>query len=195
MTGVYDADAETLHVYLNGQLDDGFLLGRVGASQQASNVPVCVGRRGDARGYEFAGLIDEVRIDSRALCQAEIEQSMRGVEIASGSPNKSADALSSSIRAKRRPRGANFCHQPTSPQDAIVPAFMVAVGVLSALACACLWPGYRLRILGVSLAVGLLLSCVAIVLLPSHVTLMLPLLSLTGSASVAFSVMHPRQST
>ncbi len=49
VAGVYDADARTLNVYLNGHLDDGFLLGPVAPAQRASSQPVCVGRRPDFR--------------------------------------------------------------------------------------------------------------------------------------------------
>ena len=45
IAGVYDAAAQTLHVYLNGQLDDGLLSGTVTASQQTSTLNVDIGRR------------------------------------------------------------------------------------------------------------------------------------------------------
>ena len=63
---------------------------------------------------------------------------------------------------------------------------MVAVGMLSALACAGFWPGHRLPILGVSLAVGLLLFPAAAITLPPYVPWMLPLLSLTGAPPLRF---------
>src|SRR5262249_43185431 len=65
--GVYDADAQTLDVYLNGNLDDGLLVAPVSPAQTPSSEPVVVGRRADKGGYEFGGLIDDVRIYSRAL--------------------------------------------------------------------------------------------------------------------------------
>ena len=64
---------------------------------------------------------------------------------------------------------------------------MVAVGVLSALACAGFWPGHKLAILGVGTTVGLLGFPVAAIALPPNTRWMLPLLSLAGSGSVAFS--------
>jgi Concanavalin A-like lectin/glucanases superfamily len=75
VTGVYDASARTLNVYLNGQLDNGELSGTVTASQRDSTQNVNIGRRpGDQ--FVFAGLLDEVRIYSRALANAEIRADM-----------------------------------------------------------------------------------------------------------------------
>ncbi len=45
VTGVYDAATSQLHVYLNGQLDDGALLGTVTSTQQNSTANVNIGRR------------------------------------------------------------------------------------------------------------------------------------------------------
>ena len=45
VTGVYNAATSELHVYLNGQLDDGQLIGTVTASQQNSTVNVNIGQR------------------------------------------------------------------------------------------------------------------------------------------------------
>ena len=45
VTGVYNAATSELHVYLNGQLDDGTLLGTVTATQQNSSANVNIGRR------------------------------------------------------------------------------------------------------------------------------------------------------
>jgi len=193
VAGVYDADARTLNVYLNGHLDDGFLAGPVAPVHQASSQSVCVGRRPDFRGFEFAGLIDDVRIYSRALKQAEIEKAMNGVRIGSHLPGKAAHALAGQILEKRLTGHADRCHQPTRAEDALVPGLMVAVGVLSGLACAGFWPGHRLSILGVSLAVGLLLYPAAVVTLPPYVLWMIPLLSLTGGASVAVSLVRANQ--
>src|SRR4029078_12156263 len=54
VTGVYDAAAQTLNVYLNGQIDNGLLQGTVTASQQNSTANVNIGRRSGISGYEFA---------------------------------------------------------------------------------------------------------------------------------------------
>jgi hypothetical protein len=74
VTGVYDAAARTLDIYVNGVLDDGALIGTVPSSQFNSPENVTIGRRGG--GYYFQGTIDEVRLYNRALSQAEIQADM-----------------------------------------------------------------------------------------------------------------------
>ena len=77
IAGVYDAATQSLHVYLNGELDDGALQGTVTATQQNSTTTnVTIGRRAGATGFEFAGRIDDVRIYGRALTVAEIQTDM-----------------------------------------------------------------------------------------------------------------------
>ena len=77
VAGVYDAATQSLHVYLNGQLDDGLLQGTVTATQQNSSDNVNIGQRPGLPGtFNFNGLIDDVRIYSRALTQAEIQNDM-----------------------------------------------------------------------------------------------------------------------
>ena len=76
VTGVYDAATAQLHVYLNGQLDDGALLGTVTSSQQNSSVNVNIGRRPTGNGFNTNGRIDDVRIYGRALTLAEIQADM-----------------------------------------------------------------------------------------------------------------------
>ena len=61
-----------LHVYLNGQLDDGALQGTVTGTQQNSTGNVNIGQRPGFAGFNFAGRIDDVRIYDRALTQAQI---------------------------------------------------------------------------------------------------------------------------
>ena len=69
---------------------------------------------------------------------------------------------------------------------------MVALGVLSALACAGFRPGHRLSMLGVSLAVGLLVFPIATITLPPYVRWMIPVLTLTGARSVVVSLATAR---
>lgn len=76
IAGVYDAANRTLHVYLNGVLDDGQLLGTVTSSQQNSTANVNIGRRASGSGFEFPGRIDDVRIADHALTQAQIQTDM-----------------------------------------------------------------------------------------------------------------------
>jgi glucose/arabinose dehydrogenase/chitodextrinase len=74
VTGVYNASAQTLHIYVNGQLDDGVLVGTVPSSQFDPAQNVTIGRR--TGGYYFQGMLDEIRIYNRALTQAEIQADM-----------------------------------------------------------------------------------------------------------------------
>jgi len=76
VTGVYNASTQSMDVYLNGVLDNGSLTGTVTSSQQNSTLNVDIGKRAGASGFNFNGLIDEVRIYNRALSQAEIQADM-----------------------------------------------------------------------------------------------------------------------
>ena len=76
VAGVYNAAAQTLNVYLNGQLDNGVLQGTVTASQQNSTANVTIGRRAGVAGFEFNGRIDDVRIADHALTQDQIQTNM-----------------------------------------------------------------------------------------------------------------------
>jgi len=76
VTGVYDAATSQLHVYLNGQLDDGSLVGTVGATQQNSSANVNIGGRPGTTNYNFNGRIDDVRIYNRALTAGEIQSDL-----------------------------------------------------------------------------------------------------------------------
>src|SRR4030095_4340029 len=78
VAGAYDADALTMHVFLNGQEDDGLLRGPVERVQQASIEHLYIGKRPNPLGWGFIGLIDDVQIYSRALKQAQIVAVMRG---------------------------------------------------------------------------------------------------------------------
>jgi RHS repeat-associated protein len=76
VAGVYDAQAQTMTVYLNGVPDNGTLVGTVAATQYNTDLNVMIGRRSGYTGNEFNGTIDEVRIYNRALTQAEIQADM-----------------------------------------------------------------------------------------------------------------------
>src|SRR4030095_9639417 len=59
VAGVYDATNRTMTVYLNGQLDNGPLIGTIPTTQLNSNQNVNVGQRpGWPRTYNFAGVLD-----------------------------------------------------------------------------------------------------------------------------------------
>jgi hypothetical protein len=76
VTGVYDAAARTVTVYVNGQLDNGTQVGSVASAQQDSPLNVNIGRRAGNSGYAFNGVIDDVRIYNRALSQSEVQKDM-----------------------------------------------------------------------------------------------------------------------
>ncbi|MCK1597287.1 LamG-like jellyroll fold domain-containing protein [Bradyrhizobium sp. 164] len=76
VAGVYDAAGQTLNVYLNGVLDNGQLIGTVTSSQQNSMANVNIGSRPGRAGFEFPGLIDDVRIANHALTPDQIQTDM-----------------------------------------------------------------------------------------------------------------------
>ncbi|MGY4286415.1 hypothetical protein ACVWXO_005635 [Bradyrhizobium sp. LM2.7] len=85
ITGVYDAAAQTLYVYLNGQLDDGQLVGTVTATQQSSALDVEIGQRpGNPGVFQFNGRIDDVRIADHAITQSQIQTDMATPLVAGG---------------------------------------------------------------------------------------------------------------
>jgi glucose/arabinose dehydrogenase len=76
VTGVYDASARTMHVYLNGILDDGDVVGNVTSTQKDSLLPVNIGQRPGTAGFGFAGRIDNVRIYNTAIPAAQVQADM-----------------------------------------------------------------------------------------------------------------------
>jgi hypothetical protein len=74
IAAVYNATAGTLSTYVNGVLDNGTLRNTVPTAQVDAAVNVNIGRR--TGGFYFNGIIDEVRIYSRALSQPEIQIDM-----------------------------------------------------------------------------------------------------------------------
>ena len=77
VTGVYNATAKTLDIYVNGVLDDGVLSGTVPSAQTNATQNALIGMR--PGGYYFNGTIDEVRIYNTALAQAAIQSDMGSV--------------------------------------------------------------------------------------------------------------------
>jgi hypothetical protein len=82
VTGVYDAAARTLDIYVNGVLDNGVLTGTIPASQIDAPVNVYIGKRTSVHGggYYFNGIIDNVRIYNQALNQAEVQVDMNTLD-------------------------------------------------------------------------------------------------------------------
>jgi glycopeptide antibiotics resistance protein len=194
LAGVYDAEARTLSVYLNGQLDDGFLLGSVPAVQQATYRHVFVGRRPSIPGFEFAGLIDDVRIFSRALRKDEIVVAMNGGQTVDTPPGKPATTRAIEIERQRLPGWFGGSYPKTRSEHALLPGAMVLVGMLLAVVWAGFHPEHQMRILFVSLALGLLLVLVpgSALTLPWYTELSLPVLCVVGSFSVVVSLERRR---
>jgi Concanavalin A-like lectin/glucanases superfamily/Divergent InlB B-repeat domain len=76
VTAVYDAAARSLNIYLNGSLDNGFLVGPVTGSQSNSSTNVIIGQSAGASTLNFSGVIDEVRVYNSALSPAQIQTDM-----------------------------------------------------------------------------------------------------------------------
>ena len=178
MAGVYDARARTLDVYLNGKLDDGSLRGTISHRQRSSRTPVCVGRRSNLAGFEFAGTIDDVRIYSFALTGTEVAAVMRGTSVVR--PVSSPGEINGG-------KGEHLC-RASDREDSSLPAFAGALGVLAVFTCL----GFRptmpaLVCLAVGLAAGTLVLAGAPSELPSFNEWLIPLTSLAGGASVMVS--------
>ncbi len=97
IAGVYNASAKTLDIYVNGVLDDGVLSGAVPASQNVPNVNTTIGKR--SGGYYFKGVIDDVRVYSRALSAAEIQNDMNTAVTAGGSVGSVAPTMMTALPA------------------------------------------------------------------------------------------------
>jgi hypothetical protein len=72
VAAVYDAASRTMHVYLNGKLDDGDLVGTVEDYHRSSRRGVLIGKRGDLSGFEFSRMINDVRLYSSALAPNDV---------------------------------------------------------------------------------------------------------------------------
>jgi len=190
VAGVYNAGARTLDVYLNGELDDGFLLGTVSGTQHSSREAVNVARRSRPRGFEFAGSIDDVRIYSVALSPAQVGSAMRGADIDISPVEQTARRNAEYVRkASQRLDVTNHCKVLSDPEDANIPAVAGVLGVLVAAACAGLGLSPRAPpCMVVSFALGLLLLILTRSTLPSFNLWLVPLTCVAGTVSVAASL-------
>jgi uncharacterized membrane protein (UPF0136 family) len=184
LAGVYDAPAKTLDVYLDGKPDNGFLLGTVTAAQRSSREAVYIGRRSSDRGFEFAGLIDDVRVYSRALTNAEIDALTRGMRVESGLPLSGGSV----DRDSGGPVASRSCGR-SDREDSQIPGAAGVLGVLIAVMYFGFWPtaGW-LPCLLVSVVAGMLLLLGAAPSLPALGRWLIPLTSLAGTASVLASL-------
>jgi glucose/arabinose dehydrogenase/PKD repeat protein len=75
VAGVYNGATGSLDVYVNGQPDNGGLVGTVTTGQQSSSAAVNIGERASG-GFNFNGRLDDIRIYNRALSPSEIQAAM-----------------------------------------------------------------------------------------------------------------------
>ncbi|MDW6021592.1 LamG-like jellyroll fold domain-containing protein [Mesorhizobium sp. BAC0120] len=175
IAGVYDAPAQTLDVYLDGELDNGFLVGPVTSRQRSSRAGVSIGRRRDMESFEFAGAIDDVRIYSLALTKAQIRRVMHG------------DSVDDLTQRDTHPQMAERIRM-SDDEDTRVPLSAVALGMLTAIAILGLRPSSgRAVCLLASLLAALLFLFPVSGYLPLFNLWLIPLLCLAGSASVALA--------
>src|SRR5262245_3535137 len=194
VAGVYDAEAKTLDVYLNGRLDNGCAMGVITSRQHVSGEKAFVGRRGSWRGFEFAGTIDDVRIYSRALTADEIARQVEDTISSSSIRGSLTDqgAVSGDRSGGTCPKSSN------DSSDARVVGLVVAIGMFVAVACAGVWPwsGVRPASLACSLVAGLLLLPFVAPLVPTYFRPLVPLLTFAGALTVAASMVeYPISST
>ena len=184
--GVYNAQAKTMDVYLNGELDNGFLVGQVTGIQTSSRKNVYAGRRSDSDG-SFTGEIEDVRIYSLPLTKAEITADLDG-SAHNSAPQRAAGGDHGHTPSPPEDR-KDACSGSPDPEDAKIPGAAATLGVLAAIACAGLFPlSGPLRYLIVSLAAGLLFLPATASTLPALARWMMLLLSLAGGASVALTM-------
>jgi concanavalin A-like lectin/glucanase superfamily protein/VanZ like protein len=186
IAGVYDADARTMDVYLNGNLDNGPLVGSVTSRQRPSREAVFVGRRSDSRRFNFSGAVDDVQIYSRALTKTEILEVMKGASFAQDEGR--VDGQARDLRLARREPNQPPCAVISDQDDARLPGAAAMLGALVAIA----WFGFRpasglLPALGISLLAGVLVVPVTASTLPSWNHWALPLTCLAGGLSVTFA--------
>jgi hypothetical protein len=185
VTGVYNAEAKTMDVYLNGELDNGVLVGPVMGMQKASRSEVYIGRRSDAE--RFTGEIDDLRIYSLPLTQAEIAADMHGSAHGAALQQPARSDLN---RTRSLPDGeSEACSKSPDPEDEKIPAAAVVLGVLVAIACAGLFPSSGpLSCLIASLAAGVLFVSATASALPILTLWMMLLLTLAGGLSVGLTM-------
>jgi hypothetical protein len=184
VAGVYDAQAQTLDVYLNGEKDNGCLLGTVTNRQQVSGMNTYIGRRASETGFEFAGSIDDVQIYSRALTQREIEADFRSAP--------AAQSIRARTQAVNDPGDMRCPTEPQAPDSRSV-GLVVTLGLLVSLSILGFAPSVSRGLLCLAcFTVGFLLFPTMAPTLPAGYKWFLPVLTLAGGACVAFSI-QPRE--
>ena len=186
VAGVYDAKAKTMDVYLNGELDNGFLLGPVTGIQKSSRKNVYVGKRSDSYEFNFTGEIGDVRIYSLPLTKAEIVADMHGSVHSSGLQAAGSDYSPTPSRPEDQ---QEQCAGYPDPEDKVLPIAAAILGLLAAIACAGLFPSSGAhRTLIASLAAGLFFVAAMASAIPPLTRWVILLLSLAGGVSVGFTM-------
>jgi hypothetical protein len=177
VAGVYDAEARTLDVYLNGRRDNGCLLGAVDARQRPSDANVFIGRRAEYAAAHFAGALDDVRIHSRALSAEQVAALFQ-------------ETMPAGFADEPGLRGPmqEICGRE-SEGDPTIAGLLLLFGQLVAFAFLSLWPrAHRYFALAVTLAVGMALIPLFGAAQPLAPVFFPPLLAFAGAASVLFSL-------
>jgi hypothetical protein len=188
VAGVYDAEKQSLDVYLNGVLDNGPSRGTVSGTQRSSRGRLYVGRRTSRRGYEFAGSIDDVRIYSYPLSKSEITIVMSGATVNPTAQLTRTAAAGTDPRSVYWRKKGEPCGGISDREDSSIPAAAGVLGVLVAVACIGLRQTLSSWLLLVTgLAAGLLLLMGTVSNLPAFNIWLVPLTSIVGAASVAVS--------
>lgn len=73
LVGVYNASAQTLTMYVDGEINNGTLSGTVPVAQVDSSTNIYIGKKPTNVDY-FKGIIDDVRVYDRALSASEARQ-------------------------------------------------------------------------------------------------------------------------
>jgi Concanavalin A-like lectin/glucanases superfamily/VanZ like family len=177
VTGVYNAPAQTLDVYLNGKLDNGFLLGSVTTMQRSSRSGILIGSRENfSNKFNFIGSINDVRIYSLPLNKSQIASVMNGHNI---DTSETTQNLTSVYQ----------CGPLTDNEDKMLPGIAALIGVLIAFAVLCAWPAAQnIHLVGMSFCAGILLLTLNLSTLPPFNFWLLPLVSMLGGLSIAISI-------
>ena len=191
VAGVYDARAQTMTVYLNGEIDNGKQNRPVSSSIRSARGPLQIGRRPTPPRHQeflFAGLLDDVRIYSRALSQAEVVAAMRGAAVDVATSTQTTSSVDHAPHRDHLESPFTGCDWSSELEDARLPGAVALLGVLVAVACSGLRMSIRpiLCLIASGLA-GLLLLSVATPTLPPLNLWMFPLTSLAGGAAVVSS--------
>jgi VanZ family protein len=187
VAGVYDAPSRALNVYVNGVRDDGCLLGPVPERQQVSGLAAYIGRRADRTDHTFIGVIDDVRIYSKALSERDVQRITAGESIANR-PVTEEDSQPDADRGRSDEDGV--CLPSFQAANAMTLIRSGAFGMLVAVA----WMGITRRSSGrfaailVSAAAGLLLLPTSAAALPRDIHWIPPVLSALGGSCIALSV-------